>query len=170
MIALWNKTKGRIDALWDSNVASKLSTRTRKYIGILAIPGAVLKVAAIVSAGASLLHVMGPYMLGIAAVTTTATATLIARDLIRNKLTVHWTNQAGQRICSSRLAREELRDIQKKLNRIERSSKKRNAEARRLVSHFNRFASKVGVMEDVPSGNGAFRFMYQGKFYPVKPG
>lgn len=163
MMALWKKIKGRVDALWDAKVASKLSTRTRKYIGILAIPGAVLKVAAVVAAGASLLHIMGPYMLGIAAVTTTSTVALIARDFVRNRLTVHWTNQAGQRICSSRLAREELRDIQKKLNRIDTPSKKHNAEARRLVSHFNRFASKVGVMEDVPSGNGAFRFMYQGK-------
>lgn len=163
MIAFFKKAKDKIKNLWETKVANHLSTRTRTYIGLLAIPGAILKVGVVVAAGASLLHIVGPYALALAITTTTASAGLIVRDLIRNKRMVEWTNAAGQKIKSSRLAREELRDIQKKLDRFSHSGGKKKTAAKKLTAHFNRFASKVSVMEDVPQGNGSYRFIYQGE-------
>lgn len=145
----------------------KMSTRTKRAIGILSIPGAVAKVAAIVGAGASILHIIGPYLLGWAAVSTLTMATLSVIDIMKSRRRGQWTNEAGQVVETSLLEKQELRHAQKKLDHLsakcEKDGRTHMGEAKKLMSHFKKYADKAVVKEDTPQGQGAFRYMFRGQ-------
>ena len=88
---------------------------------------------------------------------------IVAYDIVRNKRMVEWTNKSGQRILSSRLAREDLCDVQRKIDRLEKRGLTKDERIQTLCGHFNRFADKVTVLHDIPGGTGGFRFSCQGK-------
>jgi hypothetical protein len=144
----------------------KLSTRTKTVLGLLSIPGIVVKAAVIIGAGASILPVIGPYIIGTAAVSTLISGTLIARDMINSKRRRSWVNAAGQRVESSVLEKQELIHAQKKMDALHVTGKSAAQSARHaqsLARRFRKYADKAVITEDIPAGTGRFRFTFAQK-------
>lgn len=142
----------------------KLSSRTKAAIGILSVPGAIAKVTAIVGAGASILHIIGPYLLGWAALSTLSMATLVTIDLIKSRRRDQWTNKAGQVVETTLLEKQELRHVQKRLDSLSvkcaKDGRDHLREARKLAAHFKKYAGKAVIRQDLPGGIGIYRHVF----------
>lgn len=141
-----------------------MSSRTKATIALLAVPGAIVKIVAVVGAGASILPVIGPYLLGWAALSTSFTLGMVASDIIKSKRRREWTNAAGQVIESSLLERQELRHAQNKFDKLSaraaHDGQSHQGEAVKLADVFRKYADKAVVKQDVPQGPGRFGYVF----------
>ena len=130
-------------------------TALKVCLGVIAVAAAVATTIMLTATTAPVLPVLAGVAIWagvMSTVTVQATADTLAEDVKAGKKEVEWETVLGQKIKSTASQQKDLQWAQKKL------LKTTPANFKSIAGPFQSVANKVAVIQDIPNGNGKFRY------------